>query len=324
MFIKAIQFASYLIILVLGLCGYFVDTYLNVEYVRGASGSTDLTDGVVLTTIAIAAMSSIALASSVVSWHAGRRILAVLCLIGLVAATYWSSQVSLARIAQAIDYQTRSVASHNKKIELLEAKIADLTKKADEEGKRDYCGPICNGWIKDKNAAVDELARMGVAKERASGATQINYFFPSLSEKALTMGLPLAAVIALVLFMNSFVALGFGGIISILAPKREEKKQPVAEKQPKQPRRRRNRRKQKVQQEVKQPAPTQTQKVPEVVDYTHPILTTIAKEGEISIGNLAQAVGNSHPYVSNYTSELERRGIVNRVKRGRRTIVSMT
>ena len=304
---NALKVLLFICALVAGVAGFTADTYLNVEYVMGDKGT--ITDGPVLTTIIIAIMSSIALASAILAWTENQKAVAVLCFCGLCAAILWSAPVSLARIAQAIDSQKQTVGTHNQKVDLLKVALKETTALRMAESKKGGCGKNCRALIDKETTIRNQLIAAGTAKEMDAGSNQISYFIPWLEPKTVSMVIPVAAVLALTFLMNGLVAVGFHGVVKMAKPKPKPVEKPVAKAKPKRRRKRK-------------PA-AKRNRVPEKIDYSHPILETIAKSGEISIGDLASAVGNSHPYVSSYTSELEDRGVVERQKQGRKTIVRM-
>jgi len=299
----------YIAALFAGLLGAAADTYLNVEYVMGSNGS--MMDGPVITTIIIAIMSSMALVSGLVAWENKMRLVAVSCIFGLICSLAWSAPVSLSRIASAIDSGKQVTNSHNQKVDLLQQALDDTIKLRMQESKKGGCGKNCRALMTAETKIRNQLAAVGTVKDSNAGASQITHFIPWLDKKTVNAIIPVAAVGALLFLSNSLISVGFHGIMAYLSMPAPE---PVKKASVK--------RKAKAKPRVKRKT-TAPKRVPDVIDYHHPILETIAKEGEISIGALASAVGNSSPYVSTYTSELEDRGIVKREKKGRRTVVRM-
>jgi DNA-binding transcriptional ArsR family regulator len=58
-------------------------------------------------------------------------------------------------------------------------------------------------------------------------------------------------------------------------------------------------------------------------DKKDPIVKMVERLGEISLSDIAEKMEKSPPYVSTYVSDLERRGLIKKNRRGRRVFLSL-
>jgi ribosomal protein S25 len=283
---RALYFLFYVICIIAGLAGFAADTYLNVEYV-GFENS-----GPVLTIVVIAVCSALSLTAATMAWKAQKYVVFLLCTIGFLSAVVWSAPVSLSRISASIDIQTLSKENHQIKRDMLERAYNDVKATREKESKNGGCKKNCQALLDREQNLLKELTDLGNVKTGDPAAKRLAAVFTFIDEKTIETIVPISAIIALTCLMNGLFVFGVSSILE----KRNLKKQIHIPKD----------------------------KIMDMNPEVDRILTEIANSGPMSIGELAKKTGNREPLVSSYMSELEKRGIVNKVRQGNRKIITLT
>jgi len=293
---KGLYLAFYAMCILAGLSGYFADTYLNVEYV-GLQNT-----GPVITIIVIAFASAISMTAATMAFNAKKYVMAVLCSVGFVAAVCWSAPVSLSRISSSIDEKKVVTTNHMEKRKLLVSSLDEIKKLRVRESIKGGCGKNCRSLLEKENELVQQIANLGLPQESNGGEKRIAYAIPFLSAETVNMVVPISAVVALIFMMNGLLTFGVTSILDML--KKPEVKEVVVEK------------------EV--PKSSNILQGSSIIPANNdPIIKLIARDGEMTVSDVAEHMGKSLPYVSTYVSDLEKRGLITKNRVGRRVYLTL-
>lgn len=294
---KGLYLAFYAMCILAGLAGYFADTYLNVEYV-GLQNT-----GPVITIIVIAFASAISMTAATMAFNAKKYVMAVLCSVGFVAAVCWSAPVSLSRISSSIDEKKVVTTNHMEKRKILISSLDEIKKLRALEAKKGGCGKNCRSLLEKENDLVQQIANLGLPQESNGGEKRIAYAIPFLSAETVNMVVPISAVVALILMMNGLLTFGVTSILDML--KKQEVKEVVVEKEV-----------------LKSENVLEGSSI--IPANNDPIIKLIARDGQMTVSDVAEYTGKSLPYISTYVSDLEKRGLITKKRVGRRVFLTVT
>jgi len=294
---------------VAGISGYVADTYLNIEYVGGFSNV-----GPVITIIVIAVCSAIALTASTMAFRTGKYLVSVLCFVGFVSAVCWSAPVSLSRIASSVDSKTVKRDSHIQKREMLQKAYEEVKNLRAQEAKKGGCGKNCQALVKREGQLLAEITNLGLPQDENSAGSRLAYVIPFLDAKTVEMVVPISAVISLTCLMNGLLVFGLTNLFDLFSgPKPIVDKKNIFDGSKIIPEKRSV---DNVKLESKNLI------LPNRNDKNDPILKYVESMGEVTLSDVAKQMDRSLPFVSTYVSDLERRGLLNKRRAGRRVFIS--
>lgn len=283
---RVLYFLFYVMCIMAGLAGFAADTYLNVEYV-GFENS-----GPVLTIVVIAVCSALSLTAATMAWKTQKYVVFSLCTLGFLSAVVWSAPVSLSRISASIDIQTLTKENHQIKRDMLERAYNDVKKTREAESKNGGCKKNCQALLEREQNLLKELTDLGNVKTGDPAAKRLAAVFTFIDEKTIETIVPISAIVALTCLMNGLFVFGVSSILE----KRNLKKQIHIPKD----------------------------KIMDMNQDVDKILSEVANSGPISIGDLAKRTGKRENIVSTYVTELEKRGIVSKMRQGNRKIIALS
>jgi hypothetical protein len=300
---KALNILFYVLCIIAGLAGYFADTYLNLEHV-GIENT-----GPAITIVVIAICSAISLTVASMAFKVGKYAIATLCSIGFLTAVIWSAPVSLSRISASIDAKQTKKDSHLEKRKLLQQALNDVKEMRLKESKKGGCGKNCQKLVDKEQQIMMDLANLGLPQDENGASKRIAYAIPFIDAKTVEMIVPISAVIALTCLMNGLLTLGISSLLEMIKKPNQTEQKTV----------------QSVLKEnvVKKDNIMNGEEILPSRDKKDPIVKMVERLGEISLSDIAEKMEKSPPYVSTYVSDLERRGLIKKNRRGRRVFLSL-
>lgn len=300
---KALNILFYVLCIIAGLAGYFADTYLNLEHV-GIENT-----GPAITIVVIAICSAISLTVASMAFKVGKYAIATLCSIGFLTAVIWSAPVSLSRISASIDAKQTKKDSHLEKRKLLQQALNDVKEMRLKESKKGGCRKNCLGLVDKEHQIMMDLANLGLPQDENGASKRIAYAIPFIDAKTVEMIVPISAVIALTCLMNGLLTFGISSLLEMIKKPNQTEQKTV----------------QSVLKEnvVKKDNIMNGEEILPSRDKKDPIVKMVERLGEISLSDIAEKMEKSPPYVSTYVSDLERRGLIKKNRRGRRVFLSL-
>jgi len=242
--------------------------------------------GPVITTIVIAVCSALGLSVSSIAFKKKQYSTGILCAVGLVFAILWSAPVSISRISSAIDNQQDIIHSHNERVSRIQQAYNEVKKLRTEESKKGGCGKNCRSLLEKENDLFNQLVQSGSTKTANGGANRLAFVLPYMDAQTVTNLIPFTAVIALTCLMNGLLAFGVTGLMECTQKKKVEIE------------------------------------VPSIQD-SDPCLRILKRNPNVSITQLAKLSGNSVPYVSLKMKDMQKKGLVQKARKGRNVRVSL-
>jgi len=298
---KTLMLCLFSVAILAGLAGYIADTWLNIEFV--SAGGFEY--GPVITTIVIAICSSLAITISVLSYKSGQYMISFCCVLGFIFAVLWSAPVSLSRISSALETAELQAKHKNAKLEMLKTSYEEIKVLRQKEGSRSNggCGPNCRDLIEKELSVLNQIAALKGQHVVQAGASNIAFIVPGLSAETIQKLIPFSAVFALLFLMNGFLAFGVNGIMSVLDEVDSRKKDVVVR--------------------TVSPGELKPYNPKSDIADSDPFIQLLKKKNRLSISELAELSGNNVPYVSLYISQLQKRGIVRKIRDGQKVRVSL-
>lgn len=301
---KALNILFYVLCIVAGLAGYFADTYLNLEHV--GIGNT----GPAITIVVIAICSAISLTVASMAFKVGKYGIAILCSVGFLTAVIWSAPVSLSRISASIDAKQTKKDSHLEKRKLLQQALNDVKDMRLKESKKGGCGKNCQKLVDKEQQIMMELANLGLPQDENGASKRIAYAIPFIDAKTVEMIVPISAVIALTCLMNGLLTFGISSLLEMIKKPKQTEQIKAAQSVPKE-------------NIVKKDNIMNGEEILSSREKKDPVVKMVERLGEISLSDIAESMEKSPPYVSTYVSDLERRGLIKKNRRGRRVFLSL-